>query len=35
MEGWNLGLNRAYLKASNPIELAKYAVGNQLVEEPA
>jgi len=23
------------LKASNPIELAKYAVGNQLVEEPA
>ena len=23
------------LKASNPIELAEYAVGNQLVEEPA
>jgi len=23
------------LKVSNPIELAKYAVGNQLVEEPA
>jgi len=34
MKGWNLGLLKD-LKASDPIELAEYAVGNQLVEEPA